>query len=446
MSTTAVSIDDLPLSKFHIRMTVFTTGGYFIDGYVLGIISVALAVWSPQVHLSALWDGLIAASALVGVFVGSLVFGPIIDRVGRQVMYITDLIVFIVASLAQLVVSEPWQLFVLRLIMGIAIGIDYAIGPSLLSEMLPKKYRGTLLACLNATYTLGFVVAFVAGYLMRLWLGDTSWRWMLVSSAVPAIIILLLRLGSPESPRWLTAHGHHEKAREVLDKHFGENVTLGDQPAEPARAAIATLFSRKWRSRTIFASVFWFCQVTPYFALFTLLPSVLKSLGLQDEFTGGLTLNLFQLAGAIVGVVIMNMFSRRNFLISSFVILVVSIGILGVIPNPSSALVIVAFAVFSFVVTAAGNLESVYPAELFPTEIRATGVGFSAAMSRVGAAIGTFLLPLGLGAFGTSTTMLIGAAVLMVGLVVSALLAPDTRDLSLTEASGAAPTTKSPQR
>lgn len=436
MSTQTVSIDDLPLSKFHIRMTIFTTGGFFIDGYILGIVGIALAVWSPQVGLSSLWDGLIGASALIGIFVGSLVFGPIIDRVGRQLMYIADLLVFIIASAIQLFVEEPWQLFVLRLIMGVAIGIDYAIGPALLSEMLPKRYRGTLLACLNATYTVGFVVAFVTGYALRGWLGEESWRWMLVSGAVPALIILLLRLGSPESPRWLATHGQTEKATAVLRKHFGENVSLGELHTNVEKTGIGVLFSRRWRRRTIFASVFWMCQVMPYFALFTLLPQVLSSLGVSDEFTGGLALNGFQLLGGIVGVIIMNMIPRRAFVIWSFGVLAICIGLLGIVPNPSSVLVIVSFAVFSFVVSAAGNLESVYPAELFPTEIRATGVGFAAAMSRIGAAIGTFLLPVSMSSLGTSPTMLIGAAVLVVGLVVSMMLAPDTRDLSLTEASG----------
>lgn len=394
MSTTPVAIDDLPLSKFHVRMTVYTTGGFFIDGYILGIISIALAVWGPQVGLSSLWEGLIGASALIGIFLGSLIFGPIIDRVGRQMMYVTDLMLFIIASVIQLFVVEPWQLFRPAIGHGIAIGIDYAIGPSLLSEMLPRRYRGTLLACLNATYTLGFVVAFVVGFALRSALGSGSWRWMLVSSVVPAVVILLLRLGSPESPRWLAAHGQHAKAQEVLRKHFGDNVILGEEPAGRQRTRIAELFNRRWRRRTIFASVFWLCQVMPYFALFTLLPTVLKSLGLSNEFTGGLALNGFQLAGGIVGVVVMNMLSRRTFVIWSFVILAISLGLLGFIPHPTSILVIIAFAVFAFVVSAAGNLESVYPAEMFPTEMRATGVGFAAAMSRVGAAIGTFLLPL----------------------------------------------------
>lgn len=436
MST--ITLDEVPLSRFHIRVTAYTTGGMFCDGYILGIISVALAVWSPQVGLSSLWEGLIGASALAGICLGSLVFGPITDRVGRQTMYIADLALFIVGSILQFFVAEPWQLFVLRLIMGIAIGADYAIGAALLCEFLPRKQRGPLLACLNAVWTVGYVVAFVAGYLMR-GLGDGSWRWMLASSAIPAVVVLCLRLGTPESPRWLAAHGKADEARRVLRDVFGPNVVLGETPETLRRARIMELFQPRWRRRTAFASLFWFCQVLPFFALFTFAPTVLKSLGLSDEFTGGLALNVFQLVGGVVGVVVMNKLPRRGFVIWSFVVLAVSLAVLGVVPHASAALVIVCFAVFAFVISAAGNLETVYPSELFPTHMRATGVGFAASMSRVGAAIGTFLLPLGLAHLGTQVTMLLGALVLAVGLVGSILWAPETRKLSLAQASSGDP-------
>jgi len=210
-----VLLDDVPLSGFHLRVTAYTTGGMFCDGYILGMVGIALAVWGPQVGLSSFEDGLIGASALAGIFLGALVFGPITDRVGRQTMYLADLVLFIVGSALQLFVTEPWQLVALRLVMGVAIGADYAIGAALLSEFLPRRQRGPLLASLNAVWTVGFVVAFVVGYLMRD-LGDDSWRWMLASSAIPALIVLFLRLGTPESPRWLARKDRWEECHDVL--------------------------------------------------------------------------------------------------------------------------------------------------------------------------------------------------------------------------------------
>src|SRR6266568_2630010 len=152
MTIGQITLDDVPLNRFHIKVTAFTTGGMFVDGYILGIIGIALAVWSPQIGLGATAEGLIGASALAGVFAGSVFFGWLTDRVGRKTMYLADLLVFVVGSAAQFFVAEAWQLIALRFVMGLAIGADYAIGAALLAEFLPKKQRGSLLASLNAVW------------------------------------------------------------------------------------------------------------------------------------------------------------------------------------------------------------------------------------------------------------------------------------------------------
>ena len=146
MTTRAAPIDEAPLSGFHLRVAAYTTGGFFCDGYILGIIGIALSLLGPQFGLGPVWTGLIGASALAGIFVGGTVFGWVTDKVGRQTMYVADLIVFVVGSALQFFVEGPIALFVLRFVMGVAIGADYAIGPALLAELIPRRQRGSLLA------------------------------------------------------------------------------------------------------------------------------------------------------------------------------------------------------------------------------------------------------------------------------------------------------------
>jgi MFS transporter, putative metabolite transport protein len=433
--TRAMTIDDAPLNGFHLRVAAYTTGGYFVDGYILGMIGIALALLAPQLGLGAVWMGLIGASALAGIFIGGLVFGWMTDKVGRQTMYVADLIVFVVASVLQFFVEGPLALFVLRLIMGIAIGADYAIGSALLSEFLPRRQRGGLLACLNAIWTVGFVAAYIVGYFMQD-LGPEAWRWMLASSAVPAALILCLRLGTPESPRWLLSKGRIEEARRVVRDYIHLDADIDDLVAERGNeTSYRRLFSRDLRKRTAFAGLFWFCQVVPYFAIFTFLPTVLEGLGITGEFSSEVLLNLFLLAGAIVGVVIMDMLARRTFVIGSFVFLAVIGAALGLFPQAPVPVILILFSLFAFVIAAAADLESVYPAEIFPTEVRASGTGIAAAISRIGAAIGTFLLPTSVERFGTGPTMLAATAVLVLGAVLSVAWAPETRHVTLSEAS-----------
>jgi putative MFS transporter len=90
-----------------------------------------------------------------------------------------------------------------------------------------------------------------------------------------------------------------------------------------------------------------------------------------------------------------------------------------------------AFTVFAFFNALTGNLTAVYPIEVFPTDIRATGVGIANAFSRVGAATGTFLLPVGIESIGLPWCMVVGAAMCVIGAVVSQLLAPETTGKSL---------------
>ena len=91
------------------------------------------------------------------------------------------------------------------------------------------------------------------------------------------------------------------------------------------------------------------------------------------------------------------------------------------------------FALFSFFAAGAGMLEGVYPAEIFPSHLRAQGTGFAAAFSRIGAASGTFLLPIGIAHIGLGPTVLIFAGLSAIGLVVTYLWAPETANISLTE-------------
>ncbi len=106
MTTRATtSLEDVPLNSFHWKIAFYSAGGPFCDGYILGIIAPALAVLTPQLNLSPVMLSLIGASTLVGIFFGGLVFGYVTDLVGRQIMYVLDLLTFVVASVLQFFVG-----------------------------------------------------------------------------------------------------------------------------------------------------------------------------------------------------------------------------------------------------------------------------------------------------------------------------------------------------
>jgi MFS transporter, putative metabolite transport protein len=428
-------MDDAPLNKFHLKITAFTFGANFSDGYALGIIGIALTLLSPEMNLSPLWEGLIGSSALIGLFFGSLVLGGLSDRIGRQKIFLTNFLVITIASVLQFFINDPAILFMLRLLIGFALGGDFAVGSTLLAEFAPRKYRGFLLAFLNVMWTVGYVSSTLVGYYLEK-TGPESWRWMLVSSAIPAFIVLLLRIGTPESPGWLISKGRIEEARQIVKKYIGSNAEINilDFSAETS-GGFKALFTKKMWRRTAFGGIFYACQVLPYYAIYTFLPIILNNMGFTETFLANLFLNLFLLIGTVAGLWFMEKFTRRGFTIYTFAILTISSLLLSITHHSSQFLAMTFFVIFTFVMSSATNLELVYPAELFPTEIRGTGVGVVTAISRIGAAIGTFLLPISVNSFGMTTSMIAMSVILLIGTIVSIAWAPETKSLGLNEAS-----------
>jgi len=415
------------------RVTSATAFGEGLDGYDLGAISVVLPIITHELGLSATLVGLIGASTLIGIFVGGPIVGYLTDRFGRKRLFTLDVVAFVILGLLQLVVANAWELLVVRLFLGMAIGAEYAIGPAMLSELSPSKGRGSRLSYLQVCWYVGFLLAVVLAYVMTS--AGVPWRVILATSAVPAIITLALRYGLPESPRWLMSRDRVEEARRVVNQYLGGEAyfTTEDLAGESTRPGrFRELFSPGMRSRTSFVCIFWACLVAPYFAIFTFAPLVFSSLHLTDARAGTIAANGVAAVGAVGGMLAIERVGRRPLLIGAFWIMAVALVILGGWSAAPALVVVACFAVFSFFNAAAGDLTGVYPSEVFPSELRASGIGLSAAASRVGAAAGTFLLPIGISSIGVGPSVLIGAAICAVGALASHIWAPETTGLSLT--------------
>ena len=423
-------IDNTKLSKFHMKTTVASTAGQLCDGYLLGIVAPALPLFALANPMSPTLMGMVGASTLLGVFLGALLFGRLTDHYGRRKLFILQLFLIVILSLAHWFIQDAVQLLIVRFLLGIAIGGDYAIGTALMSEFSPKKHRAILMSLAPAMWTVGYVSSF---FVAALFTGDDAWKWMLVSSAVPATLVLFLRISTPESPRWLASKGRVEEGLAILKKYVDPNATAQDlaQTNQSTNTGFKEVFSKKYRTRLFFMSGIWMCQVFPYFAVFTFLPTIMKNLdqGVSDT----LLVNSFLIFGSLLGLFIVNRIGRRPLAILSFSILTFST--LGIAISDAPIIVLVCFSIFALISSASSVLDAVYPGELFPTEIRATATGICVGASRLAAALGTFLIPIGLNYGGTHFVMLVASVVCGLGLWLCILYAPETRGLSLEQAS-----------
>jgi putative MFS transporter len=448
MSTSVRLIDDAPLTRFHKKLTVFSSGGPFIDGYALSIIGIALITMTPALDLGPKEIGMVGAASLVGIFFGGGVFGWVTDKVGRHTMYILDLLALAAFSILSAFSTDIWQLVIWRFLLGVAIGADYPIATSLLAEFLPRKHRGRLLGATFVVWAVGAAAAFAVGYAMR-GFGPDAWRWMLASPAIFAVITLLFRLGTPESPRWLLSRGRVDEARTVIKKVYGNDYdvdSLGEDEDTGKRAATFTdIFNKKFWRRTLFVSIFWTAQVIPLFAVYTFAPELLASFGLDGDanlYGGSLLISLLFVVGGIPGLWLVERIGRRTLLLWTFGIIVVALAAPAFVTGVGPKTLFTALAIFALASGASSFLEVVYPNELFPTEIRATAVGFGTAISRVGSAASTYLMPVAIIGFGASGALLIGAGISLVGLVATFILAPETANRSLADISGGSTTNK----
>jgi putative MFS transporter len=438
----SILLDDVPLNFFHCKIAALTFGAHLTEGYAIGTIAYALKPFLDQIlgiHAQhrALWKGLIGSSTLMGIFLGSLLFGWLSDRVGRQKIFLLSFVIITIAAFAQFYAQTATALCALRILLGLGMGGDFAVGHAMLAEFSPRKHRGLLLGSFSVIWTIGYVAANLFG-LAYVQHGEhpDAWRWLLASAGVPALVVLMLRMGTPESPRWLVGQGRRDEADAVVRKHFGNNVRLdtGTHDHAPSPGGFGRLFHDDLIRRTLFNCLFFVCLVIPYFAIYTFLPGILKLIHLAEGSNADLLLNGLLIAGAIVGIWLTVKLPRRAFLIGSFALTAAALMALSLLPGSWPMALVAAFALFTATLSAVSNLVGVYPPECFPTEVRASGVGFAIACSRLGSAFGVFLLPIGMAAWGLQPTMMSLAVVLLIGMLVSIAWAPETRHLRLNDA------------
>jgi putative MFS transporter len=450
-------IDNAPYTAFHRRLALACSGGPLLDGYILSVVGVALIGMQPQLGLSTAAVSLIGATSLVGMFVGGAVFGVLTDKIGREVMYTADLLVMLACSIASFWVTDVWAIVVLRLLLGMAVAADYPIATSLLAEWLPVKHRGRLLGQQIIAWYAGSVLAYVVGYTCIQIGGHDSWRWLLASPAVLCVFFMLIRRGSPESPLWLARNGRGPEAVELVREHLGAEATveelLAGEPVESERmdaGSLRVLFSPRYRRRTLFCGLFFLCQVAPLFAMLTFGPAILGAFGLpggtvMDTLGTGL-ISLVFLIGCYPALRAIDTRGRRPVIVWSFALMIVPLVFLGVWPTAPSLLALTALCAYAFLCGGPNVLDWTYPNELFPTSVRATAVGFATSVSRIGAAVGTYLLPLSLTGLGIGPTMLMAAGLTVVGLLVSFLWAEETRGVGLQQAAADAPAERPRER
>ena len=433
-----VLIDDVGINRFHQRLTLSACIGWAMVGYIVSVIGVATIPISQALGLDSNQQGMVAAMELLGVFFGGFVGGWIAGRFGRRMPYRLGPVIILLVSLSMFWVHDSLSMCVLRVLSGLAVGIEYTSAGSLLTEFLPQKNRGSRLSLLTVMWFAGAALAYIAGNSVLAAWGPDAWRLIMASPALIAATMLILRIGAPESPRWLLNKGCREEAERVIKTIYGPSFSvrnIGEAAPQKATTFLDAIRAG-YGPRIFFVVTFWACAVVPMFALYAFVPKLFEALHLTGKLAsyGSMGITLLLALGCAIATWLINYVGRRTLIIHSFLWSGLGLLGLGLVPDAAGWLVLLLFGIYALFIGGSQVLEIVYPNELFPTEVRGTAVGVGASLAALSSSAGTWLVPVSLEQIGIGHTMLVAAAINGVGLLVSLLLAPETASLSLQDA------------
>ncbi|KRM26328.1 MFS transporter [Limosilactobacillus panis] len=403
--------------------------GQISCGYALGISGTALAQAQTVTNLNNFWVGLIGAGSPIGL-AGSALMGKIADRSGRKGMLMINMYLFSILSLLQLFTANPWGLLILRVLIGLMIAIDYTVGNAWLVEWMPEKVAGRAQSNLIIYWTIGFIASYIAG-IMITGFGSHNWQVILASSVVPGLITAIYRsvYSLPASPSWLATHVNNHQAQKVIQENLGQKWGLSKKlikSTAPDNISWKVLFTKEYRRRTLVGGLFYACQAFSFFGISIFLPILLTSMQMGNSNLSGVIYNVCVLIGVLIGTALFKHISRRAFLIGTFFLSALALVLMVVGNHFPNVVMITLFAFFAVILSAGLVLDYPYPTELFDIKVRATGVGTCITISRIGAASGTFLLPILTNIGGASLAMIVCTAVLIVGGLICIFWAPET--------------------
>ncbi|HYL64022.1 MAG TPA: MFS transporter [Candidatus Methylomirabilis sp.] len=448
--TIAERIERLPLGGFHRRFVALVSLGNFFDLYDIFIVAYIGAALQQSRFLSLKQFTFFVAAGFLGMFLGTVVFGIGSDRMGRRSAFILLLLIYSVFTFADAFAPTAGWLILLRFFSGVGIGAEIVVIDTYVTEVVPSRARGRYVAI---TQVVGFCAVPVAAVLSLLlvptqwWI--SGWRWVMVIGASGALLTWWFRRRLPESPRWLASRGREAEAEAIVAALEHESLSSEQRPAangEPEEAATANhavretkgSFAELWRppylSRTMMLVLFQALQTIGFYGFANWAPTFLLKQGVSLlhslEYT--MLIAVVSPIGPLLGAWTSDRLERKW----TIVVLALLVAALGLgFGNSTAPVAVVAFGAM---LTLANYWFSAafhaYQAELFPTRLRATGVGFTYSWSRLSAAFTSLLIGWVLGYGVPAVFVLLAVAMTFVAGVIG-FLGPKTNRIVLEEIS-----------
>ena len=441
-------LDEASLNRKH-WVTVLTAGmGFFTDAYDLFIIGTVTAILTPLWHLSTGQLSLLNSISLLSSVFGAILFGKLMDQLGRKAMYGFEVALLVLGAVASAFSQNFTELLIFRIVVGIGVGGDYATSAVITSEYANQRDRGRLIGTVFAMQGFGLLAGplFASILLATGVTHDVAWRIMLAFGAIPAASVVYLRRRIKETPRFtMHVQGDAKSTAEAIKWTTGEIVDLSDSLSPARNRAKARLSDPRFVKRLIGTAGTWLLMDVAFYGNGVSSQVILKALFgakatlLHNTVVAALIFLIFAVPGYWVAVFLMDRIGRKRIQWQGFLAMAIGYGLIMVVPKivevPVLFLVIYGITYF-FIEFGPNETTFVYPSEIFPTSIRGTADGVSAAGGKIGAFIAALLMPTVVKDFGLPDTMGILAVVSILGVLLTLWSLPEPMGQTLEHASG----------
>ena len=436
-------VERLPVSWWHVKTRIIIGVATFFDAFdALAIASVLPAI-VPMWKLTPPQIGFLISAGFLGQLLGALFFGWIAEKYGRMTGMIWSIGTFAVMSFICAFAWNYESLLVFRLIQGFGLGGEVPIAAVYISELARTQVRGRFVMLYELIFPVGIVAASVVG----LWVVPTlGWQYMFFVGAIPAVLVLFLRRVLPELPRWLASAGRLKEADIAMTQIEQETQKATGQPLpspQPVvkvaekKASLSDLFGPLYLRRTLVVWLIWFTAYLLNYGLSIWMPTVYRTvfkLPLDVSLRYGLITTAIGLIGATIAALIIDHIGRKTLFATCFAGGAISLIILSLIANPTAEQVLTFIAISYFFVNAINLGVYLYTPELYPTRVRALGVGTATAWLRLASMVGPTTVGFMI-ATGLHSVFLVFGALAVITAIVTVLFAVETKQRILEDVS-----------
>lgn len=434
----------MPLGRRHAWVVFVASLGQLIGTGVATLAGIIIPMLNivTRPDLSSGMQGIIGAMDLIGIAIGSVIIGKLIDKYGYILMFRLCPALVLVASVVSIFIPTVPVLIVCLFFIGFGIGGEYSLDSNYISELMPVKWKSFMVGLAKAASAFGNI--FVAGicYLLIIhWRKAQDWPDLMWIVAVIAAVMLICRIWFYQSPKWLEEHGKPQEAQEMLKKFLGPDVEMApvqsnDSVAENKPQKKGFLLNY-WR-QIILTGIPWACEGLGVYGIGVFLPILVMSLGLEPgekdmlpilHVASSVEITFFIsciiLPGFLLGLwLIQKKHSLCGIQALGFVICCISLVILlaASILGWPKWISIIAFMAFELFLNMGPHLVTyVLPPKVYPVAVRGFGTGIAASLGKIGAVLGVFFIPVLLEVGGTHLVLIVSAIVMIIGAIVTYL-------------------------